>query len=370
MKQKKRILFVIPSPAGGGAERVVCLLANHLISKYVVTVVFFKPPSTAERSLLDPSVAVLDLGKDSRWDILNMVRRLRAIYLHTRPHAVMSFLDFTNIMAVCAALGLKRNFRLIVNERNFPLKHLAGSRFGQVKLVLLRWAYNRADLVLCNSRQTKNSLERHFKIPPSKIDVVYNPISINEIQRRLREPIPEDYSGRFIIGVGRLNRQKRFDLLIKAYAEFKRTDKNNVKLVILGEGNLKEELTSLAQSLCLEKDIFFLGYKSNPYVWIAKAELFVLASDYEGFPNVILEAMACRTPVISTDCLSGPNEIITNGLNGILVPTDSPSRLAERITELMANDSLRESLAKEGSLRIKDFAVESLLPKYMSVFLD
>ncbi|MHA1410840.1 MAG: glycosyltransferase, partial [Candidatus Odinarchaeia archaeon] len=128
------------------------------------------------------------------------------------------------------------------------------------------------------------------------------------------------------------------------------------------------KLESLALELSINKLVDFVGFKSNPYSWIAKADLFVLASDTEGFPVVILEAMACGVPIISTDCLSGPNEIITNGKNGILVPVDNEKVLKDQMLNLLNDQNLRKMFSIEGKKRAENFRIEKILQEYEELF--
>ncbi len=141
-------------------------------------------------------------------------------------------------------------------------------------------------------------------------------------------------------------------------------NKKNVYLIILGEGILRKELEILASKLNINKCVDFVGFKFNPYAWIAKADIFVLSSDFEGLPNVVIEAMACGTPVISTDCASGPNELITNGKNGILVPTVDENALAEAMGTLLRNENLRKKFSKRARKRAEDFRIEKIIPQY------
>ncbi|GAH75207.1 unnamed protein product [marine sediment metagenome] len=142
------------------------------------------------------------------------------------------------------------------------------------------------------------------------------------------------------------------------------------RLVILGEGDEEQALNKLAADLDISNDVAFLGFQNNPFSFIAHSNIFALSSHWEGFGNVIIEAMACSVPVISTNCPYGPNEIITDGVNGLLVPVGDTHAMAEAIAKLLKDEPLRERLAEEGKKRAEDFKVEKMVAEYEKVFED
>jgi glycosyltransferase involved in cell wall biosynthesis len=214
-------------------------------------------------------------------------------------------------------------------------------------------------------------LESKFGVLSRRIKVIYNFVDFRQIEKKAKKEINypffanKDYH--VIIAVGRLTEQKRFDRLLNAFALLKKEIKN-VRLIVLGKGELFEKLNNLANELNIKDYVEFAGFQKNPWAWVSKAKIFVLSSDYEGFGNVIVEAMACGTPVISTNCLSGPNEIITHGKNGLLVPPADEKALAEAMRSLLENNKLRIMLAEEGKRRARDFRLEKILPQYERLF--
>jgi glycosyltransferase involved in cell wall biosynthesis len=217
------------------------------------------------------------------------------------------------------------------------------------------------------SQGEKEDLIQNFKIPEKRIIVVYNPLD----RLRIAELSAEDPGIHFevpvVVSVGRLVHQKGFDILLGAFRKVR--DVKAAKLLILGDGEKREELISLAQSLDLQDDVVFLGMQVNPFQFMRGAEVFCLASRYEGLGNVILEAMALGVPVIVSDCPSGPAEIVENGTYGILVPTENVDALAEALIRVLADNKLRSGLSELSLKRAKDFDLETSMKQWEDVIL-
>jgi len=368
---KKKLIFVISSLACGGAERVVVNLINHLDrNKYKLLLVIFENKLDLQRDL-DFAVRIVCLNKKSRWDFLKIIFKLRKIICDYKPDSVISFLQYTNIVTVLSTLFQIRNYTLIISERNYPRKYLANIRLGYLKRWLMNLTYKKSDKIIAVSKAIKKVLEEDFGIPPEKIKVVYNPIPLEEVifksQKGIEHPFFKDENAQVIISAGRLVKQKRYDRLLRAFSLIRKYQKT-ARLIILGKGILKRELENLALQLDINNVVSFVGYKDNPYAWMSKADIFVLSSAYEGFPNVLIEAMACGVPVISTDCPSGPREIITNGKNGILVPVGDERKLAEAILDLLSDEKKRKRFSAAAKKRVQDFEVKKIVSQYAELF--
>ncbi len=369
MSQRKRVALVIHSLHGGGAERVARYLIEHLDqSEFEVRVILFSTTGEdfADLGLESPPVS---LDKKSRWSFPAMLVRLRRYIRESRYDAIVSFLDVTNIFVVVANLGLGHR-PLVLNERSFPREHLRRKRLGWLKLRLLGWAYRRADCVVCNSAATAESLAADFGVSRDRISTIRNPVPVDRIRQLAANEVLHpfvDSDVPVVIGVGRLASEKRFDVLLRAFAELRKTKLRSVSLIVVGEGPERRSLEALAARLGIGDCCDFVGYQQNPYAWLSRAAVFVLASDYEGFPNVVLEAMACGVPVVATDCPSGPNEIISDGVNGRLVPVGDPFAMAEAIEGLLDSPDGCRRIARAGRESLDAYGLVAFADRYQAL---
>lgn len=362
-----KILFVIPSLDGGGAEKVLSHILDYIDkSCYAISLALF-----GKRDRDIPDVTELyDLKKKSRFSFFRLIYQLRKVIKELNPDTIVSMLHFTNIVTICASMFLPDKPQTIICEQNYHRAHIPKLRLGFLRKQLMRFAYRRADKIVAVSEKLKEALIADFNMNPNRVKVIYNAIPVDTIEKLSINVVSSDIfnkqGGKVIIAVGRLTQQKRFDRLIKAFAAVR--EEKEAFLLILGQGELLEELKNLSRYLKVSEYVRFLGFKINPFAWISKADLFVLSSDYEGFPLVILEAMACGTPVISTDCPSGPGEIITNGKNGILCSSLNENELLEAMLALLGSKELRHKFSSEGRRRAEDFKIEDMVKQYESLF--
>ncbi|HEY9644103.1 MAG TPA: glycosyltransferase, partial [Coleofasciculaceae cyanobacterium] len=217
------------------------------------------------------------------------------------------------------------------------------------------------------SQGVADDLAQLLNVPLEKIKVIYNPIVTPDLLLKAREPIHHPWFAPnqlpVILGAGRLMHQKGYPILIRAFAQVRQ--QYPCRLVIIGnETDYKLELKALAQSLGVAEDIDMPGFQSNPYAYMGNATIFVLSSLFEGLPSVLIEAMATGTPVVSTDCKSGPAEILDNGKYGQLVPVGDADKLAEAILATLANPLQPEMLQQ----RAQDFTVEAIAQEYLTYF--
>ena len=363
---RKKIFFIIPSLAGGGAEKVLVDLLCHLDrDKYQMHLVLFEKKGVHLGSI--PShVSIYDLKKKNRYSFFKLIFSLVSLFRALKPDTVLSFMAYTNIVTVLASFLFRIKFNLVISIHTNLTKSLLSSRCSRVKKFLYVKLFNYADYTVVPSLGIKEHLLGDFGLNEQKIRVINNPLDLININRLGNEGLKNEELGKYIVAVGRLERPKDYPTLLKAYALI--SAKVEEKLVILGEGEEKERLKQIAKDLKIQKKVLFLGFKNNPYKFMKTASIFVLSSIWESFAIVLTEAMACGTPVVSTDCSSGPDEIITNGKNGLLVLPSDEKALAEAMVTLLRDKDLRKKFSEEGRKRAEDFKIEKILPQYEEVF--
>ncbi|MBA7698016.1 N-acetylgalactosamine-N,N'-diacetylbacillosaminyl-diphospho-undecaprenol 4-alpha-N-acetylgalactosaminyltransferase [subsurface metagenome] len=246
---------------------------------------------------------------------------------------------------------------------------LKGQKFKGIKRILIRNLYPKATRIISVSKGAKENLITDYKVPENKCFVIYNMVDVERIRKlaneRMAHPCPKE-NVLIVIACGRLTAQKNYPLLLKAMSLVLR--ENSARLLILGEGEDQSKLEEYARTLGISHNIAFLGFQSNPFKYMSRATVFVLSSSWEGFGNVIIEAMACGIPVVSTRCPSGPDEIITDEVNGLLVPVGDANALANAIVRLFKDESLRRRLSEAGKKRAEDFRGGKMVAEYERVF--
>ncbi|MEO1202475.1 MAG: glycosyltransferase family 4 protein [Pseudomonadota bacterium] len=355
------VVLVTASLQGGGAERVLSEMANYWAKRDVrVALVTWSGPETSDFYRLDPAVRrvwldvqVPNTSKLGRpWANFSRVRRLRKLLSELRPDAVLSFLDWSNVLTILAAKALP--MRLVVSERCHPA-HRSG--LPRAWRVLRKVCYPRADAVVAQTEETAVWLERKYGA------------NVRVIPNALRK-LPALSNGRDnrILVVGRLVRQKGFDLFLEAFAEI-HSDFADWTAEIVGSGPEESSLLRLRDRLGVTDKVRFRGPRKDIESLMSRAGLVVQPSRFEGFPNVVLEAMGMGAPVISADCPAGPAEIIQDGVNGRLVPVDDVSALASTMAELMSRPELRARLGQEAVKVRQRFRQEAVMRQWEACLL-
>jgi len=364
-----KTLFVIPSLSGGGAERILLEIIKNLTpKKFQPQLVLFERRGPY-LSQLPSEVKVYDLKKRRRIDFLKLVIKLAYIIAREKPDIILSFLTYANLIAILAKKFSFSKSRLIISERSLASLQIKNQRLSRIKTFLINKLYPYADRIVAVSQGVKRDLMANFEIEGRRIEVIYNGLDIKRIKKLSLEAVNHNlFENRtlYIIGIGRLTKLKGFQFLLKAFKLVR--EKHKGKLLLLGEGEEFNNLESLCRALSIEKEVAFLGFQDNPYKYLARSNIFVLSSLWEGFGNVIIEAMACGIPVIATRCPYGPEEIITDGVNGLLVPVGDVNALAEAILRLLDDEPLRRRLGEAGRRRAEDFDVQKMVSRYEMLF--
>jgi glycosyltransferase involved in cell wall biosynthesis len=365
-----RVLLVIPSFEGGGAERAwATLLQTFPVERLSWLIARFKPGGVFERNV--PLGLPRYLVRARRGDP-TVVFRLAGLIRRLKPDIVVAVLRYANVVTVLANLLAGARTRVVINEQNVPEVEFAQHLGASLKRRALRALYPRAHGVTAISRGIAEALVARAGVAPGRVRVIPNPVDVHATAVLGAQPHPHPWlapaSGPpVVVAAGRLVRQKGFDTLLRAFRRVR--DVRDARLIILGAGPLAGELLAQRETLALSADVDFPGFDPNPYRYFSRAACVVVASRYEGFGNVIVEAMACGTPVVATRCPSGPGEIIEDGTNGLLVPVDDARALAEAIVRVLDDGRLAETLRHEGRARALDFSAEGVAAAYCS-FLE
>jgi len=284
------------------------------------------------------------------------------------PVSMLAALPGANVTAVIAKVISRVQTRVVISERNVlspAIRNRKSLLYRSLRLVM-PLAYRHADGIIAVSAGVAVDLSKTMKLSKSSIDVVRNPVVSSSLLARSREEnhhsLLQKGEPPVVLGVGRLVSQKQFTDLISAFALLCET--LDSRLIILGEGPLRSNLERQVRRLGLEAKVSLPGFVDNPYSFMSRAALFVLSSEYEGLPNALIQAMACGAPIVSTDCPSGPSEILEDGKWGRLVPVGDIRGLANAMAE-----TLNERMHPDVSSRAADFSVDKGVDGYLEVML-
>ena len=361
-----RITIFLPTLNGGGAERVIVTLANAFAARgFQVDLVL----ATAKGPYLkDVSAAVrvvdLQAGRVIK-ALFPLVRYLR----RERPVAMLSAMGHANVVALLARKLARVPARVVVSEHGFISGEYALARgvAARFNFWLIPLLYRGADGVCTVSQAAAQDLATFANLPLQRVQAIYNPFDLSRIAQLAAEPLCNPWlepgQPPLLLAMGRMNEAKDFPVLIRAFARLRQ--QRAVRLMILGEGELRPELEALLAELNLGADAVQMpSFVANPYAWLARCSLFILSSRREGLPGALIEAMACGAPVVSTNCLSGPDEILEGGRWGKLVPVGDVDALAQAMAATL--DAPKSQLPNV-RLRAADFEQERAVDAYLKI---
>lgn len=363
----EKVLFLLPSLDGGGAQRVFSILLRYLDrSRFEPHLALFRAEGPYLKGV--PADVVIHELKASRarYALPFLVRLVR----QTKPRAILTTLGHMNMALMMASPFLPRQTRLLIRETAtltaLPdfVSHpwLWGS--------LCRLLYRRADRIICLSDAMVDDLALHFGLPRAKLVRIYNPVDVDEV-RRLAQCGGNPYSGSgpHLVAAGRLSREKGFDLLLAAMpcvlARFP-----DATLTILGEGPLAGALATQAEHLGIAQAVSLPGFLENPWPYFRNASVFVLPSRYEGLPNVVLEALTVGAPVVAADCPGAIRELKALHPDIVIVPPDAPRALAEAILSACAGPARGGGSRQDSSLALGKFSVSQIVSEYSNLLLS
>ncbi|MED4070081.1 glycosyltransferase [Priestia endophytica] len=388
-KEKPKVAFLSAKMSLGGAERVISNLVNGLSSEVEVHTLLLSDQTQHDYPLGGTVVSLNDGKKRSRLaEIPYYCSKIKKYVEENEIDCIISFMEYPNLLNILTPLKIRK----VISVRNFMSEKWKGNK-GLVWKLSFKYLYKRADIIVVPTKLIGKDLVDNYKIPHDKLKLINNPYELEKLTRNTMEDIPKEhehwFNGSTIITMGNLSFAKGHCHLIRSFADVKKQIPA-AKLVILGEGGYRNKLKHLIEDLNLSNDVLLLGFQSNPHKYINKADIYVLSSYYEGFPNALAEAMACGLPVISTDCKSGPREIlapdkdinvstskIEYAKHGILIPvfkeecfneeelSIEESNLARAIIKLFEEESLYKSYKKQSSERVQDFHIKNILNNWL-----
>lgn len=350
--------------AGGGAERTVVNLINNLDKKkYEILLVIGSNNHNDYIELIDNTVEIINLNASRQREALF---RLAKIIRKNTPDLMFTTINKNNIVLSLAKMISLKRIPIVIREAN---NRTQSGKVTYTNKCFTRIIYNYIPtVIIALSKGVREDLIRNFHVNKRKIEVIYNPIELKNIVKIKGEELVDikiNSNEKLIIAVGKLEEQKDYPTLLKAFNLIVKEIK--VKLVILGKGPYEKQLKELTKDLGLENSIKFVGFQNNPYKYMNIADLFILTSKWEGFGHVIVEAMATGVPVISTDCNSGPAEIIEKKY-GILVEVGDYKKIATEAIEILSNDRKHEKLKELGYRRAQDFEASKIIKEYDIIF--
>ncbi|MFQ5668045.1 MAG: glycosyltransferase [Candidatus Binatia bacterium] len=375
----RHLALFLSGLAGGGAQRRMLILARAFAERgHRVDLVVVRPegPFRSEVSslvrlvVLDPRWGHVPLlaTRKGLW-VLAAVPALAGYLQRVRPDVLLSTSNPANV----AALWARRLARVPVPVVISVNVHLSaatgpGQRFWRPLLRgLARRSYPAADAAIAISRGVAVDLALAGAIPEARIATIHNPVDVGEIERRARAPLQHPWFGTgrppVVLAVGKLKIQKDYATLLRAFARVRAA--RQVHLVILGEGEERHRLEQLARRLGVTADVALPGFVDNPFAWMACASVFVLSSAWEGFSNALVEALACGCPVVSTNCPSGPAEILDHGAYGPLVPVGDDGALAAAVLSVLQRPISPDRLRARAAV----FSVDAAADRYLEILL-
>lgn len=370
-----RVLFFTTRLGGGGAEMQLLRVANYLdANEFAVDIAVCRRGGEYEH-LVAPSISVHHLAHprihSSTAGLIAAAIPLRRLVRRLAADVVVSFMDSANVIAALSVDRVRGRPRLVGcvqntisradHERNHPVRRAV--------LALVRRTYPQLDRVVALSNGVARDIAAHVPAAASRITMIHNAGVDDDLAVRAADPIAglsPDRERPLIVACGRLSPQKGYPHLLDAFAEIRRD--LGAHLWILGQGPDRGALERRISRLGLAGAVRLLGFQNNPYPYMAAADLFVLSSLHEGFGNVLVEAMATGTPVVATDCMHGPAEIIRDGESGLLVPPADPQALASAMRRVLTDPALAQRLAERGQARAQDFHVSRIGAEYAALF--
>lgn len=373
MAARRKVCFVLPSLNGGGAERAAVQILNRLDANRWDRSMFLFAREGPYLAEVDPAIAIASADVASRF---GRWRALRSYVAAERPEIVMAFLSYFSVLAATRAAntGAKAIFNLQTPMSEFLTDadyHWRRSWHRAAFSAVTRAGYAAADLIIATSRGVAGDLTATFGIDPDRIRVLANPVDLDRVRTAMRESVDPAVlpagDGPLVVAAGRLADAKNYPLMIEAFAVLRQ--QIPARLCILGQGEREGALRQLIAARGLDGSVRLAGFQPNPWKYIARADLFLLTSRYEGFGNVLIEAMACGVPVIAT-VSPGTADIVTDGVDGVLVGAHTPRAVADALSRVLGDPDHHVRLRAGASASAEKFGLPQAVARYDRVISE
>ena len=374
---KKKIVVLINSLGMGGAERVIVTLLNELVNDYNCYLILIENEIYYE---LDDRITIIHLNENSNSN--GMIKLLRLPILSFKLSNIIKEHKFTNILSLLTRSNylnvlsnLFQKHETILSEHSLLSMQYANKDLKSIiNKSLVHLLYKYADNIITVSKYCKYDLKVNFNVI-NNVHTIYNPIDIELIRNKKNDDIDIEFKKFTFVTIGRLDEGKNHKLMIDSIKDI------DANLIIIGDGILRNELEIYIDKLNLNNKILLLGLQLNPFKYLSKSDAFIFTTNFESFGMVLLEALACDLPIISTDCLSGPREILAPNSDikfklkdklelanyGILTPINNSNKLKEAMNLIINDENLRKNYKEKASQRVNEFSVNQIVEQYKKI---
>jgi len=381
MVQKKsviKLLFLLPTYTFGGAERTSLNLLNGIDkNRFRICLVTSKNIFQHFQNIdIEKFIPIEDLGIDIWFNsfrrFVSDIKRVAQLLKKEKPDIAFGMMHYPSSLLVFAKKSYNLNIKIIASPRGPSIEYLRYFEHNLLRKACLRGIFylflKYADGIVVNSAGMKGECVKDFHVTEERISVIPNSVDVRVVREMSGEDADINIKDSFLMfsAAGRLEKEKNLPFLLRTFSQVRK--KIEAKLLIIGEGSEKRLLQTLSAELGIADDVIFVGYQRNPYKYIVKSDIFVHTCLFEGFPNVVLEAMAYGVPVVAMDCPHGPRDIIKHGENGFLVPMNDERALVNALLTLAHNKELRDLIAQRGFERVMDFSVKKMVDGYESFY--
>jgi glycosyltransferase involved in cell wall biosynthesis len=357
--KKKRILFLLPSLNGGGAERVVLTLLQHLDRERFEPILVLMEEKGRYLGQVPEDIEMIDLqATQARYAIIKILR----IVNQKRPDILFTTLAYLNLLIALFRPLLPANTYFIARESNTVSVRNRREKYPRLFDWLYRKVYNRFDAIVAQANYMKKDLVENYAIDADRIHVIYNPVDTKSVRGKAVAGRAAFKEGKInLLAIGKLEYQKGYDLLLESMHYLDEA----YHVTILGEGSWRERLETEIKKRGLQERVMLAGFSANPYAWMQRADLLLLPSRYEGLPNVVLEAHAVGLPVVAYDSPGGTGEIVKEGFNGFLVTPFDTKAFADTIEKALCHPFDKEMIIEATK---RDFDVQKVARRYEQLF--